>query len=152
MSDLIERLRAHAGFLESGGCVDHQLTDEAALLTEAADEIERLRLSCKGVEGWREIETHDGSRTPVLIVAGGMVGEAYFRSEANGDDDYHGWWWANEGPGDYYDDVIDDPVTHWMPLPAAPVSPSPLMDFGASRVRHQPSAATPDGDPTQVKP
>lgn len=39
---LVDRLRAHAGFVENGGCVEHSLTDEFSLLTEAANRIEQL--------------------------------------------------------------------------------------------------------------
>lgn len=35
--ELVEKLRAHAGFVENGGCVDHSMTDEASLLRRAAD-------------------------------------------------------------------------------------------------------------------
>ena len=63
--------------------------------------------------GWRDIATHDGSRTSVLVVSGGVVGEAY-RDDESGD-----WWWANQSWGNYHAEKIDKP-THWMPLPPAP--------------------------------
>jgi hypothetical protein len=49
----------------------------------------------------------------VLVVSGGVVGEAY-RDDESGD-----WWWANQSWGNYHAEKIDKP-THWMPLPPAP--------------------------------
>ncbi len=75
-------------------------------------------------EGWQPIETFAGQQSGpgnrVLVAAGAVVGEAWHRADGDHDD---GWWWAGTSPGDYYADTIDqinDPITHWMPLPAAP--------------------------------
>lgn len=73
--------------------------------------------------GWRTIETHDGSREPVLLwfpdfePVGTVIG--YFRAPAA--DCYY--------PGQWVDDLNNEPFevgkgevfpTHWMPLPPAP--------------------------------
>ena len=81
------------------------------------------------VEGWRTIDTFDGPSGPgntvlVAVTGGGrpaVVGEAYFNPTA-----YDGtWWWAGTDFADYHSSPIDEimhgVVTHWMPLPAAPL-------------------------------
>ena len=151
MSDLIKRLEATEEALgEECGVVpavpnrienvvtfDELLHFTCALLAEARDEIERLRLSCKGVGGWRMVPV-DWLRW-VRGVAATLASEKQP---------------LTDGQVKALDTMMFEAEAHLASLPAAPVSPSALMDFGASQVRHQPSAATsPEGsDPTQVKP
>ena len=92
-----------------------------------ADELDAFLLSVSPQpEGWQPIETAPKDGTSVLIVMerGGrrFVGEAHYLDR---DDSDCGWWWAGEYPGSYHASMIGDPVTHWMPLPAAPVLPTP---------------------------
>ena len=64
-------------------------------------------------DGWRGIETHDGSSDHVLIAEGdGSVCEARLL------DDGRGWWERNNDPTDAWGYECNP--THWMPLPAAP--------------------------------
>jgi hypothetical protein len=41
IGELVKKLRAHAGFIENGGCADHSMMDEPWLLREAADALQR---------------------------------------------------------------------------------------------------------------
>ena len=61
MSDIVEQLQAHAGFIENGGCADHGMTDEPWLLREAADEIKRLRAVIGWVDAWVSNEVNSYS-------------------------------------------------------------------------------------------
>ena len=62
---------------------------------------------------WQPIETAPKDETGILVVSGGVVGEANYKDY----DGYEpGWFWINTYPQD--SDPIDP--THWMPLPDPP--------------------------------
>lgn len=135
-----------------------EMEDEAELFEAAA---EALRLSCKGVEGWRMAPVEPDDRQIKAGVA--AIEEAERLTDRQWATDLYAKAAYKAMVDGYYcsycDDDADGPRcsrcghrTNPM-LAAAPVSPSPLMDFGAFQVLHQPSAATsPEGsDPTQVK-
>jgi len=42
---LVEKLEAHAGFMENGGICEHSMTDEPGLLREAAQRIRELEVA-----------------------------------------------------------------------------------------------------------
>lgn len=72
---------------------------------------------------WQDISTAPKDGTAVLLcIDGDVIGEAYWYSYTDREQD-QGWWWANTGPGDYHADRISIVGPHpafWMPLPAPP--------------------------------
>jgi len=73
------------------------------------------------VEGWRPIETHDGSEAHVLIAeADGSVLEARLL------DDGRGWWARNNDPTDHWGEECFP--THWQPLPEPPLQITALYE------------------------
>lgn len=72
---------------------------------------------------WQPIETAPKGEAVLIAAERGrrVVGEAmYHDREEYGDS---GWWWANEGPGDYHAEQLDIEgwtVMAWMPLPEPP--------------------------------
>jgi hypothetical protein len=92
---------------------------------KAADAILALHAPTQAL--WQPIETFDGQPTgqgnPYLICAGDIVGEAWYHDDPE-DACGNGWWWAGTSPGEYHDSPvreINDPITHWQPLPDAPI-------------------------------
>lgn len=91
---------------------NHAVERQAVLETQLAEAAQRTQ--------WQPIETAPKDGTAILIAVGHLVGEARFVEDEGSE---LGWWWANEGPGDYHADKIElrqGQPTHWMPLPAAP--------------------------------
>lgn len=90
---------------------------------------------------WEPIATFEqephGQANRVLIAAGDIVGEAWFRDAEGANDTWDsGWWWAGTGPGDYYSSPVietNDPPRLWMRLPAVP-------PMAVLAVRNEPSA------------
>ena len=79
---------------------------ELALLAE----IDRLKAKLAKTE-WQPIETAPMDGTRVLVTAGFMVFDAYFR---------RGDWWLYECGDDWYSVTINP--TNWMPLPEPPTT------------------------------
>ena len=79
---------------------------ELALLAE----IDRLKAKLAKTE-WQPIETAPMDGTRVLVTAGFMVVDAYFR---------RGDWWLYECGDDWYSVTINP--TNWMPLPEPPTT------------------------------
>jgi hypothetical protein len=68
--------------------------------------------------GWRTIDSAPRDGTEII---GGWVDPAWvYAIWWRGEDSDAGWWFANEGPGDYNDELICPQPTHWMPLPEPP--------------------------------
>ena len=67
---------------------------------------------------WQPIETAPKDGTAIIgFFPPDLVCEVYY----DDDDDDPGWWYANTGRGDYHEDRVFP--THWIPLPAPPVTP-----------------------------
>lgn len=100
--------------------------EQLSRLTARAEAAEAEVIKLREAGDWRPIDTHDGTREPVIIAVPTrdrddyLIGEAYFLE----DDD--GWWWAGNGPGDYHGGPISEINYHlpeyWQPLPAKPAS------------------------------
>lgn len=72
---------------------------------------------------WQPIETHDGSRKPVLLwhpdFTGDEVGIGMFRAPA--EDDYYPGQWVDRENNEPFETAGGEVFpTHWMPLPEAP--------------------------------
>lgn len=75
---------------------------------------------------WRGIETAPRNKAVIVAARGHvipakwLIGEAVLRNEGDTDD---GWWWANEGPGDYHAQSLESagtPPLWWCDLPKPP--------------------------------
>jgi hypothetical protein len=93
----------------------------------AAELVAASSLPPPGGEPWMPIETAPKDRTPVIVWWDGrIVGEARYIPEEDMSD--FGWWWANEGPGDYHAEKLSPEPTHWQPLPQPPVHSVPAHE------------------------
>jgi hypothetical protein len=72
-------------------------------------------------EGWRDIATHDGGTTSVLVSC--ETDDRRWVAEAHWVPDANAWYLANCDPTDYYDGQCTP--THWRPLPYPPGTPAP---------------------------
>lgn len=81
---------------------------------------------------WQPIETAP-TNTSILVVVrlkkNGLVVVGEATHHVRSVDEDHGWWWAQEFPGDDYGQEIrarGDMITHWQPLPQPPsATPDP---------------------------
>lgn len=112
MSDIVERLRICAntyGELRQKTVI--------VLLLEAAAEIDRLRTDLeveRKKHEWLTVE-EKLPRNEKGVIA--VDKDGYYYPQARLSDGT--WEWAYEAGTDYWVD-IDEPVTHWMPLPDPP--------------------------------
>lgn len=107
----------------------NQAEERAAFCAGAAHAVTRLPADQLDAEtvGWRDIATFEtephGQGSPVLIVCGTTVGEAWYRDSEGANDSDSGWWWAGTSPGDYYSSPVSETnelPRLWHPLPAPP--------------------------------
>lgn len=109
-ADIAERLRAHAGFVENGGCADHGMTDEPWLLREAADEIDRLTGT---------LARPTLNLDLIEVVAMGLCAKTAIKNGGAG----HGCWWELGAEAkDGFRDIAGSLIAS-QPPPAAPVEP-----------------------------
>lgn len=107
-ADIAERLRAHAGFVENGGCADHGMTDEPWLLREAADEIDRLTGT---------LARPTLNLDLIEVVAMGLCAKTAIKNGGAG----HGCWWELGAEAkDGFRDIAGSLIAS-QPSPAAPV-------------------------------
>lgn len=82
-------------------------------IDEMAAEIVRLRRDRE----WRDIsEATDADKTGCIVAAWNTRSNAFEVGEAQYFDGF--WWWANQGPGDYYARTITP--DKFQPLPPPP--------------------------------
>lgn len=72
--------------------------------------------------GWQPIET--APRNGVEIIGGWAAEQWVYAIWYRGEGREAGWWFANEGPGEYCGELICPQPSHWRPLPSPPPAPT----------------------------
>ncbi len=101
----------------------------------------RPRRAGEGGEGWVPIETAPRDGTPVLLLAGGIAGQASYQGPSDGAI-YSGGssrynWFCEVSHRSFHDEI----VTHWRPLPAPP-HPQDSKEEGSSSAAEQAARVT----------